>query len=179
MTTFICPHKCCRLVIEPYIVTHDKNFFNRVQYCTRKAGVVLYDPSKDKVLLVQSRAHLWGPPKGTIQYGESQRQCAVREVKEETGIEINPDSFTKAVNISNRAIYFYTETSEIKVGVQSHIVDNDANGVGWIKLDCLQECVKNGNISLSKHCQIVLKRLFDMDFVYPVFTTVRRKERKK
>ena len=178
MSSFVCPNKCCTLKISPYFNTRSKDFFKKVQYCTRKAGVVLYDTLQDKVLIVQSRGHLWGPPKGTLQYGESQRICAVREVKEETGLEISADSFTRAVNLSNRAIYFYMETPETSVEVQSQIADNDANGVGWIKLKCLQECVENGNISLSKHCQVVLKKLLNKTFEHPVFTTVERKRKK-
>jgi len=178
MLSFVCPSKCCILKIIPYNNTSNADFSN-MQYCSRKAGVVLYDPSKDKVLIVQSRGHLWGPPKGTIKYGESQRICAVREVKEETGLEISADSFVKAVNLSNRAIYFYMEISECDVEVQSHIADNDANGVGWIKLKCLEECVRNGNISLSKHCQIVFTRLLRKTFEHPKFTTVERKRKSK
>ena len=178
MSSFVCPDKCCTLKIAPYTTKHSKDFLKEVQHCTGKAGVVLYDTIQDKVLIVQSRGHLWGPPKGTLQYGESQRICAVREVKEETGLDISADSFTRAVNLSNRAMYFYMETSETDVEVQSQIADNDANGVGWIKLKCLQECVENGNISLSKHCQIVLKRLLNKTFVHPVFTIVERKKKK-
>lgn len=70
------------------------------------------------------------------------------------------------------------ETPETSVEVQSQIADNDANGVGWIKLKCLQECVENGNISLSKHCQVVLKKLLNKTFEHPVFTTVERKRKK-
>jgi ADP-ribose pyrophosphatase YjhB (NUDIX family) len=164
MSSLVCPSKCCTLKIVPYANNHGEDFFKDAHFCSRKAGVVLYDPHSDKVLIVQSRGRLWGPPKGTLQYGESQRLCAVREVKEETGLDINADSFMRAVNLSNRAIYFYMETSETDVSVQTHIVDNDANGVGWIKLECLEKCVQNGNISLSKHCQIVLKKLLGKTF---------------
>ena len=176
MTLFNCPNKCCSLEITPYINTD--NFFEKVHHGSRKAGVVLYDPISEKVLLVQSRGHLWGPPKGTIQYGESQRQCAVREVKEETGLVISPESFIRAVNLSNRAIYFYMEISECNVYVQSSIHDNDANGVGWIKIKCLEKCIENGNIVLSKHCQIVLKRLLGKTFKHPIFTTVGKNFKK-
>ena len=178
MLSFSCPNKCCTLKITPY-VDKDQDFFKKGKYCTGKAGVVLYDTEQDKVLMVQSRGHLWGPPKGTRQYGESDRECAVREVKEETGLDINPESFTGAVNLSHRAIYFYMETPEKDVEVQSQILDNDANGVGWIKIKCLQQCVENGNISLSKHCQLVMKRLFNITFTHAVFTTVERKRRIK
>lgn len=168
--SFVCPNKCCKLEIESYTERGENTHSN-----FRKAGVVLYDPSTKKVLLVQSRGHLWGPPKGTLKYGESRRECAVREVKEETGLTVNAEDFTKAVNLSNRAVYFYIETGEIEVHVQSHIVGNDANGVGWISLDCLNQCIKNGNIALSKHCQIVLKRLLNVEFEQSDFTLVKNK----
>lgn len=176
MSTFVCPNKCCTLKLISYNDTDDKHFLHRIPY---KAGVVLYDTVQDKILIVQSRGHLWGPPKGTLQYGESQRMCAVREVKEETGLDISADCFTKAVNISNKAVYFYMETSEVNVEVQSHIVNNDANGVGWIKICCLQDCVKKGNISLSKHCQIVLKKLFGKTICNPSFKIVNRKKKNR
>ena len=178
MLSFSCPNKCCTLKIVPY-VDNDQDFSKKDKYCIGKAGVVLFDTAQDKVLMVQSRGHLWGPPKGTRQYGESERECAVREVKEETGLNIKPESFTRAVNISHKAIYFYMETPEIGVEVQSHILGNDANGVGWIKIKCLQQCVENGNISLTKHCQLVMRRLFNITFTHPVFKTVERKRRIK
>ena len=179
MMTFVCPNTCCTLKIVPYTNTCNQDDSRSFYRCAGKAGVVLHDITKDKILLVQSRGHLWGPPKGTLQYGESHRMCAVREVKEETGMKIDQKSFTRAVNLPNRVVYFYMNTSETNVSVQEHISGNDANGVGWIKLDCLQQCVENGNISLSKHCQIVLKRLLDRTFVHPVFTQVTRKKKKK
>ena len=178
MTSFACPRGCCTLKIASYTDVPSEDF-NETQYYSRKAGVVLYDPRQEKVLLVQSRGHLWGPPKGTLKCGETHRTCAVREVEEETGIRVEIDSFMKAINLANRATYFYTEVEESDVEVQTQIVDNDANGVGWISLRCLGESIERGNITLSKHCQLVLRRLFNVTFTHPVFTLVQRKGRKK
>ena len=169
----MCPNKCCTLKISPYN-SYQKEDFSNI-HCIGKSGVVLHDTIQDKVLIVQSRGNLWGPPKGTLEHGESHRICAVREVKEETGLHFSTDSFTKAVNLPNRVVYFYLKTTETNVEVQNH-PDNDANGVGWIKLKCLEQCVENGNISLTKHCQIVFKKLFGKTFVHPVFTQVTRKK---
>lgn len=175
MLVFRCSNKCCTFKIIPY--THGHNSYS-LHRCAGKAGVVLHDIIQDKILIVQSRGNLWGPPKGTLKYGESHRNCAVREVKEETGLTISSESFTRAVNLPNRVVYFYMELQEIDVTVQNHINDNDANGIGWIKLKCLQQCVQNGNISLSKHCQIVLKRLLNITFPHPVFEEVTRNKKK-
>ena len=172
METHQCPSKCCTLKIRRY-----KKQGEHHPTQNRKAGVFIYDPTTDKVLLVQSRGHLWGIPKGTIKYGESDRQCAVREVKEETGLAIPPDRFTRALRINHCALYFYMEMPECDVDVQGHVIDNDANGIGWIKLDCLRECVENGNITLNHHCQLTLERFKSREFEQPKFIVVKRKGR--
>lgn len=48
-------------------------------------GVVIKD---NKVLLLKKRGNIWVLPKGHIEKGESLRQAAIREVKEETGIDV-------------------------------------------------------------------------------------------
>lgn len=173
METFKCPDGCCTLKIKHYITPN--NLFDENRRHRRKAGVFIYDPKNDKVLIVQSRGHLWGLPKGTLKYGESERLCAVREVKEETGLNVSEDDFTKAVKIHNIAIYFYLEMDECNVCVQDDVFNNDANGVGWIKPHCLYKCVNNGNISLSQHCRIVFSRLKSIYFPTPSFVLVEKK----
>lgn len=173
METYSCLNQCCTLKVKQYqrqggyVSTHN-----------RKAGVFIYDPDTEKVLLVQSRGHLWGLPKGTIKYGESDRQCAIREVKEETGLTISPGSFTRALRINHCALYFYMEMPECEINVQQHIADNDANGIGWIKLDCLEKCVENGNMSLNHHCQLTLSRFVHRELENPRFIVVKRKKNK-
>ena len=180
MSLFICPNKCCKLKINPYSNACEEDDHSVHNRSIGKAGVVLHDTTQNKILIVQSRGHLWGPPKGTLKYGESHRICAVREVKEETGLVINSELFTKAVNLPNRVVYFYMHKEEVEVFVQDQIPGNDANGIGWINIECLRQCIKNGNISLSRHCQIVLDRLLGETFAHPVFTQVKpRRMRKK
>lgn len=163
MKNFICPNGCCTIKIKPYKKINAP--FENFQKQRKKAGVFIYDPKKDKVLLVQSRGNFWGLPKGTIQSGETEIECAIREVKEETGLSIT-DNFTKVVKIYNKGIYFYMEMEECDVNVQDHIYGNDANGICWIKLKCLEKCIENGDISLNKHCQIVFKKFKNKVFVH-------------
>ena len=87
----------------------------------KKAGIFIYDPETKKVLLVQSRGRLWGPPKGTIKDNELDKDCAIREVKEETGINILESNFLKIMRIKNNAIYYYVEMKECNVNIQDHI----------------------------------------------------------
>lgn len=149
-----CPNGCCDILVEPTNNFIQKNiYYNRNK---KKAGVFMYDPSLKKILLVQSNNNLWGPPKGTLNYNETVKDCALREVYEETGITVLPEKFTKAININNRATYFYMEKQVCHVQIPKNIYHNDATGISWINIHCLKDCIKNNIIILSKHCKIIL-----------------------
>jgi ADP-ribose pyrophosphatase YjhB (NUDIX family) len=151
-------------------------YFNR-NY--RKAGVFIYDPKEDRVLLVQSRGHLFGPPKGTLKIGEQERHCAVREVKEETGLDISSKDFKGWVKIRNRAIYYYLEMDTCDINVQDGMEDNDANGITWIKMDCLENAISDGNIVLNHYAKIVFNKIMNRKFTRSNWTLVQRRKKKK
>ena len=175
MEVYTCEKGCCTVKIVPYI--HGKKRYDKNQFRHLKAGVFIYDKDSDKVLLVQSRGNFWGPPKGSIEMYESESNCAIREVYEETGLHVKANSFIKAAKIQNRATYFYMEMSEVDVDIQNHIIGNDANGIGWIKLDCLEKFIRNGNISLSQHCRIIFSRFLNRFFSSSNFTKVKPRKR--
>ena len=51
--------------------------------------------------------------------------------------------------------------SECDVKVQDKCLHNDANGIGWIKLECLRKCIKLGNISINQHFRVLLIKLLE------------------
>jgi len=158
---FKCFNKCCTLNIEPY--SKKPCFFDRKNK-RQKAGVFIYDPTKNKVLLIQSRGNLWGPPKGTLDRDETYNKCAIREVKEETGLDINESQFICSISIRNKAVYYFIQVDECDVSVQDHIYGNDANGIGWINIGCLFDMIRNGKISLNSHCKIAFQRFLNVSF---------------
>ena len=89
-----------------------------------------------------------------MQYGETWLSCAIREVYEETGLNINQDKFSKVLKIKSTSMYFFLDMEECNVDIQHTISDNDANGIGWIKIECLFELINNGFIKINKHCEI-------------------------
>lgn len=154
-----CKKGCCTLKITNYNSTrmyYKRNF--------KKAGAFLYDPEKNKVLLVQSRGVLWGPPKGSLEFSinENYWECAIREVKEETGLDITIHDFLRIVKIK-KIVYYYVERKSEEVEVQDSF-DNDANAITWINVDCLEEAVKDGLISLNHHCKILLNIFLNKNF---------------
>lgn len=74
-------------------------------------GVYLFNPQHQVLLGLRKSAHgngTWCPPGGHLEFGESNEQAAIREVKEETNISVNPE------NISLQGITndFYKESNK-------------------------------------------------------------------
>lgn len=163
-----CLNGCCQILIATY---NNEKKPHRRSY--KKAGALIYDPEENKILLVQSRGNLWGPPKGTLE-NETSVDCAIREVREETGLDIKAEEFKKAIKIKNRAIYYYIERKSEPVLVQcNNNNNNDANGITWIRIDCLKSLVKNNQFSLNQHCKIVLKKFIGVNFFEDINTELK------
>lgn len=172
MQTYTCKKGCCKILIN--IVKHNHSFNYRQKQNKRKAGVFIYDPAENRILLVQSKGNLWGSPKGTLELNETEVEGAIREVKEETGLVVNPYYFTRYTKIKGRSIYYYLEKKTCDVEVQN-CKSQDANGITWIKLECLMDCVKNGNITLSQHCRMVFLNFLGIEFPSDDFVRITKK----
>ena len=96
-------------------------------------------------------------------------------MKEETDLDVKAVDFSRAINVKNRAIYYYLERKTTLVEIQTHIEDNDVNGITWIKNECLDECIESGNIILNQHCKIVFKRFLRKEFPRSDFTKVEKR----
>ena len=51
----------------------------------------------NKILLIRQISGMWGFPKGHVEEGETEEQTAIREVKEETNIDVQVDSSKRYV----------------------------------------------------------------------------------
>jgi 8-oxo-dGTP pyrophosphatase MutT (NUDIX family) len=83
----------------------------------KKAGSFVYTSKKQKILLVQSRGQMWGPPKGSIQPNEEPLECAIREVKEETGLDIisYKEVYTRIDDIYHCTTFLCETSGEINI----------------------------------------------------------------
>ncbi|MBD3204402.1 NUDIX domain-containing protein [Candidatus Woesearchaeota archaeon] len=108
----------------------------------KSAGAIVFRKNnKIKFLLLYRHAHkhyreAWDFPKGLIEKGESIKETAKREIKEETGIEaINfVEGYKKKINysyhrdnklIKKEVIFFLAETDQINVTVSKEHDDYD------------------------------------------------------
>jgi hypothetical protein len=145
MTIIICPSGCCQLTTKEYKAKPKVGFSNEV-----KAGALIIDPVTKRTLIVQSRGKQWGIPKGGIEPGETIKECAIREVYEETGLVlINPQLTKKIGNLGKfNGNYYYVPLLECDVSMPD-IPGNDSTGIGWISKKCMKDLINNQSIRVN------------------------------
>jgi 8-oxo-dGTP diphosphatase len=113
-----------------------------------KVGVSILVKNGDRILLEkrQGTTHgngTWGPPSGHIDYGESPEQTAMREVQEETGVNITELKFRVITNDVFEAehqhyitIWFEAKYVSGEPKVKS---PKEESEVGWFTWDALPQ----------------------------------------
>ena len=100
------------------------------------AGVIVRDV-KGRYLRVVGRDHgKWGFPKGEREDGETTRECAIRELKEETGLDMWINKNAKKWH--NYNMYFFIN---LKFEITSPLTtqdDNEIAKVQWVSAEELQ-----------------------------------------
>ena len=149
---------CGGCIFELSVYNSDKGFSRN----RRKAGVVIFNPPTDSVLLVQSRGNLWGFPKGSIENGETIEEAAIREVKEETGYILNVSDLYGFHRINNKVHYFESSSERHPLCIQK-TPGNDVNSLAWIKLSCLKKLIESGKIQLNSHAKFLFRKIFKLN----------------
>jgi 8-oxo-dGTP pyrophosphatase MutT (NUDIX family) len=170
MEKFSCTDKCCTWATVPYTPGNwsSNDGWTETTLRIKKAGGFIYDSSKGpgentKILLIQSRGQLWGPPKGSMNHEETILECAKREVKEETGLELDESKISSSIIIKNKAMYYVIDTPETVVVPQTEMADNDANSIGWFKLSCLVKLIQENKIKINQHLRLLVKKILDVE----------------
>lgn len=99
----------------------------------KSCGAVILDGKK--VLVLQQAAGHWGFPKGHVEKGETEVETAKREIKEETGldVEINEnykycETYSPAEGIEKEVIYFIAN----KVGGEIKPQEEEVSQIEWM-----------------------------------------------
>jgi ADP-ribose pyrophosphatase YjhB (NUDIX family) len=155
-----CPHQC------KCILRKLKNYKSPKRYKPtfsprQKAGVLMTSSTGDhtKLLVVQSRGRLWGVPKGGIEDGEQDIECAFRELGEETGIFIDHTKVVVDGTISMiHGKYFVLHDQPEH---RTELTDcNDSTGVGWITKRCLKSMLTRRQVRFTSD----FSRIIDIPF---------------
>ena len=157
-----CDLGCCIFKIKKYDTSIPEYYYGPKK---KKAGVFVYDKINNKVLLVQSKGRLYGFPKGSLNIGENSKKGAIRELKEETGVDIDIEKLGKMYLINNNAYYYLLDINLNKVyfNVQIKDIYNDANACIGIKIECLKKLIKSKKIKLNNHCIKLLKIVLNIN----------------
>lgn len=115
--------------------THFFDSFNEFQFSIPVCGCVLIDKTKNYILLLKSKS--WSFPKGKINQNEQEKDCAIRECFEETGVRCNITSSTQVVHCKYpKPITLYL-IPDIDINTPIVIQKNEIQFYKWIKISQL------------------------------------------
>ncbi len=120
-----------------------------------RCGAIIFNKNLTKMLIVENNylfkeKHIskWGMPKGIINYNETFNECAMREIWEETGLEINIDKKQLFLKINN-TYYFPIKIDEHNLNYKFNIHDKEEiRSVKWYEIDYIKNCL---NINKDLH----------------------------
>lgn len=112
-----------------------RNFrFNKINCLYEKScGAIVFHraPEEVKVLLVKNKnGRYWSFPKGHVELGENEKQTAVREIKEETDLDVKihpgfreTSDYCPFGKVRKRVVFFLAEAFTDKVHIQESEID--------------------------------------------------------
>lgn len=129
----------------------------------KSAGIVVYDGGR--FLLLRYDAGHWDLPKGHVEKGESDRDAALRELKEETGLEAAIiEGFEERINyvftkggkpIKKEVVFFVGTPIETEVTLSDEHTDFVwlplAGAVKKVTYDTARDVLKKAAAFLKKH----------------------------
>jgi len=131
-------------------------------YILRGAGIIYYNlvNNNTEILCVKGKqSGKWGLPKGSLKKKETLKQCAIREMQEETNIKITKVQINSSESISfGNHIYFIIYGNQF-----TNIKTNDINEIEEIQwmtendIDNLKKKFKN--IGLRKLSKFLKKNM--------------------
>ena len=125
----------------------------------KSCGAIVVEDGK--VLLVKHNAGHWDFPKGHVEEGETEIETAIREVKEETNIDIKIEKENKYIseyspkeNVMKTVIYFIGE----KVGGEDKPQIEEVSDVEWLDVNKAIE-----RITHQRSKEIMMQVIKDMN----------------
>lgn len=104
-----------------------------------------------KVLLVQEKQGHWGLPKGHVEGNETHEETAIREVKEETNIDVEVDS-SKVFEISyiiddeiDKTVYFFP--AKMINGIAQR-QESEISEIRWVPVEEAASAVTYENVKI-------------------------------
>ena len=123
----------------------------------KSCGCIVLNSNKEVLLVHHNKGH-WDFPKGHIESGETEVQTAIREVKEETNIDVEVNEeyryvtqYSPAENVMKEVVFFLAKNINNHREAQLAEVSE----VKWFRLD---EAIERITYDTSKEILIKLKK---------------------
>lgn len=152
----------CKCTLKKFPQTFQ--YYDEPEIVNRKcAGVCVI--SKNGVLINQSHNLFWGIPKGLVENEETLKECALRELFEETGIILNNNIFSKYIfsfrykNLNRKVTIFFTIIKNNEE-FDDCTLSKDSTGYGFIQPICLLELLYSRKIKVNYFTRIIINKLF-------------------
>ncbi|MBM3933034.1 MAG: NUDIX hydrolase [SAR202 cluster bacterium] len=125
-----------------------------VEHLLSAGGVVYRDGGNEREIVLCGRKSpvLWALPKGTPDAGETREQTAVREVREETGLDVHLECFIDKVEYwfvrpfdkarCHKTVLFYLMSP---TGGDVSLHDHEFDDVRWFPVDEALKLLTYGN----------------------------------
>jgi 8-oxo-dGTP pyrophosphatase MutT (NUDIX family) len=119
------------------------------------ADAVVFD--RDGRVLLQRRADfgVWGLPGGAVEVGETLEQAVRREVKEETGFDVevvrlvgaySDPAGTTVLYPSGDVVHYVSLTFECRIVGGRAETDEESTGMAWLRPDALPPAVMQDHV---------------------------------
>ena len=102
---------------------------NNIQRKEKACGCIIIE--NNKVLLIQQNEGHWGFPKGHVEDGETEIETAIREVKEETNIDVIPyeskryeQEYVMKNGILKQVVFFLAKSTSSEIKAQECEIKN-------------------------------------------------------
>lgn len=130
-------------LLQAYRGNFDQNYTKFHSYKIRVpvCGAILFNSDLTQVVLVRgwSRNAGWGFPKGKINKNEPERECAIREVLEETGFDCRPylggESDFLEVRVQTQTIRLFVATGVPDDSIFETQTRKEIGKISWFKLN--------------------------------------------
>ena len=124
----------------------------------KSCGCIIFD--NNKVLIIKQTKGHWGFPKGHIEENETEEETAVREVKEETGIDVEilsgqrySEEYITDKGNQKEVVYFIAKKIDGKEKPQ----DGEVTEIEWLNFEeAIEKITYNNTKKLFKN---ILKKL--------------------
>ena len=120
--------------------------------------------SIEVVLVGRSHAGIWALPKGTPQPGETVEQVAVREVQEETGLQVRLIAYIGSISYSfvRDQIRYHKQVRHFllePIGGDTSLHDHEYDLVEWFPLhEACRHLTYQNEVNILYHAEEVLQR---------------------